>query len=70
MEGSSVAKRKKNDDFEMEVIIHPGPDYDKTMENMVRAWAQIVCDQIDEMHLSVAEIKALRKSFGFEDKYE
>ncbi len=50
------------DDFEVEVIIHLGPDYDEAMENIVRALAQIVCDQIDEMHLSVAEIKALRKS--------
>lgn len=44
-----MSKKKLNDDFEMEVIIHPGPDYDKAMESMVRAWAQIVCDQIDEM---------------------
>ena len=62
-----MSKKKLNDDFEVEVIIHPGADYDKAMESMVRAWAQIVCDQIDEMHLSVSEIKALRKSLGFEE---
>lgn len=48
-------------------VIHPGPDYDKAMEDMVRAWAQIVIDQIDAMHLSVSEVKQLRKSFGFDD---
>ena len=44
-----MSKKKLNDDFEMEAIIHLGSDYDNAMESMVRAWAQIVCDQTDEM---------------------
>ena len=63
-----MSKKKLNGDFEVEGIIHPGPDYDKAMESIVRAWAEIVCDQIDEMHLSVAELRRLRKAFGFDDE--
>ena len=56
-----------NAEQEMICVIHPGPDMDKAMEDMVRAWTQIVIDQIDAMHLSVSEVKQLRKSFGFDD---
>lgn len=54
-------------EVQFDYVIHPGPHPEVARQYLAEAWAKMIMKRIKAMNLNQAELRDLRRCFGFEE---